>query len=232
MSPDDLRARQRPSRGFWDALARATPWWLVAALAAAMLAGLAGWDRPTAEAIRAHIADQPVAAAAPALTWRAAARMVSRCGESWVYVLIAAAVLLAAWRVATARRRLLRIGLGWLLALALGGIVARIIKIACGRWRPSHLAEGQFGFTFFSFNHKLNSFPSGHACDAMVAAVVNWCAWPKLRPLAAAWFVLIAAARLVALDHFPSDLAAGALIGLFSALFARSWLARANTRGQ
>ena len=49
--------------------------------------------------------------------------------------------------------------------------------------------------------------------------------WPRMRGLIIAYALLIAFTRLVLLAHHPSDVVAGAAIGLIGAMCVRYWLA-------
>ena len=49
--------------------------------------------------------------------------------------------------------------------------------------------------------------------------------WPRLRAVMIVYAVAIAASRLVLLAHHPSDVAAGAIVGLLGAMFVRYWFA-------
>jgi membrane-associated phospholipid phosphatase len=49
--------------------------------------------------------------------------------------------------------------------------------------------------------------------------------WPQARIAMAVYALVIAATRLVLLAHHPSDVVAGALIGVIGALFVRYWFA-------
>ena len=49
--------------------------------------------------------------------------------------------------------------------------------------------------------------------------------WPKVRPLMWTYAVIIAVSRVVLTAHFPSDVLAGAIIGVAGALLVRDWFA-------
>jgi undecaprenyl-diphosphatase len=49
--------------------------------------------------------------------------------------------------------------------------------------------------------------------------------WPRLRLFMFAYAVVIAATRLVLLAHHPSDVVAGAVVGLLGAMVVRYWFA-------
>jgi undecaprenyl-diphosphatase len=68
-----------------------------------------------------------------------------------------------------------------------------------------------------------SSFPSSHAANAVVLAAVLARRWRKWR--VAFWIVaaIVAAFRVVANRHYPSDVVAGAAIGLASAWAAARW---------
>jgi len=196
-------------------LIRAIPWLLVAGLLVLMAAGLSGLDRSVAEAVRAH----PVTATG----WvHVAAKRISVLGRSECYV-VPTLLLLAWWWRFRIERRLFKLCLWLLAAEAASGLVTRILKIVFGRWRPTQLANGHFGFDFFQLAAKRNSFPSGHTSDAMSVAVVLWFVCPRLRPVAAAWVVLMGAARVLVLDHFVADVAVGAVVGLVCTLALRPY---------
>ena len=104
--------------------------------------------------------------------------------------------------------------------------LVRILKIVLGRARPEH----GFEFTFFSLAFRYNSFPSGHAADAFVSGVFLFyllknskgTAW-RFLPLVYA--SLIAISRVFVSAHYPSDVAAGMVIGTLGAWF---FIARLN----
>ena len=49
--------------------------------------------------------------------------------------------------------------------------------------------------------------------------------WPRLRGAMLVYALAIGASRLVLLAHHPSDVVAGALLGVIGALFVRYWFA-------
>lgn len=66
----------------------------------------------------------------------------------------------------------------------------------------------------------LPSFPSGHIRELTGLCVVLGYFWPKARPLAVAYIVLVAISRVYVGAHFPSDVVAGVLIGALAGSFA------------
>jgi membrane-associated phospholipid phosphatase len=111
-------------------------------------------------------------------------------------------------------------------AVALPGVLFAIVKRLIGRGRP--LVGGSadpFLYLPLSWNVEYASLPSGHAMNAFAAATAIGALWPKTRPLLWTYALIIATSRVVVTAHFPSDVLAGAIIGVTSALLLREWLA-------
>ena len=70
-----------------------------------------------------------------------------------------------------------------------------------------------------------SSFPSGHSITAAALAFAVSALWPKARPAMIVYALVILATRLVLLAHHPSDVVAGALVGVIGAMFVRYWFA-------
>jgi undecaprenyl-diphosphatase len=119
------------------------------------------------------------------------------------------------------------IRLGFLfVAIALPGLVVTIVKRLVGRARP--LVGGSVDpFLYLPFGWKVEyaSLPSGHATDAFAAALAIGALWPQLRPWMWTYAVLIAASRVVLTAHFPSDVLAGAFVGVTGVVLVRAWFA-------
>ena len=84
---------------------------------------------------------------------------------------------------------------------------------------PSLIQSHKYGFNFFHVGAAYNSFPSGHSAVIFSVATVIWIMYPRLRWLA---FVICAAVIIGLLGcdfHFPSDIIAGAFIGVIAAYF-------------
>jgi membrane-associated phospholipid phosphatase len=105
----------------------------------------------------------------------------------------------------------------------LGG---ELIKWIVGRGRPFVGGEANaFNFAHFAGGEAYASFPSGHAVTSFALAFAVTAIWPQARIAMAVYAVLIALSRLVLLAHHPSDVAAGALIGVIGAMAVRYWFA-------
>jgi membrane-associated phospholipid phosphatase len=105
-------------------------------------------------------------------------------------------------------------------------LAGEVIKLIAGRGRP--FVGGQanaFNFAPFNGTEAYASFPSGHAITAFALAFAVSALWPRARVVMGVYAVLIAISRLVLLAHHPSDVVAGALIGVIGAMFVRYWFA-------
>jgi undecaprenyl-diphosphatase len=105
-------------------------------------------------------------------------------------------------------------------------LVGEAIKWIVGRGRPFVGGEANaFNFSHFAGTEAYASFPSGHAITSFALAFAVSVVWPRARAAMVAYAILIAATRLVLLAHHPSDVVAGALIGIIGAMFVRYWFA-------
>ena len=167
----------------------------------------------------------------PSLWW---VRILTDFGKD-EYVLAALGVLLIAVALAAPAfrgiQRSLLLGLGTrlqflFLAVAVSNLVTEVLKYSVGRGRPFVGGEANaFHFSHFAGNPAYYSFPSGHATTAFALAFAVSSVWPASRFAMALYAVIIAATRLVLLAHHPSDVVAGALIGIIGAMFVRYWFA-------
>ncbi|QRM53608.1 phosphatase PAP2 family protein [Sinorhizobium sp. BG8] len=131
-----------------------------------------------------------------------------------------------------------RVFLYFFLTIGSASALVHLLKFLIGRARPELLLElGAYSFTPFTGNTLFESFPSGHS-----AAVGSFCGAfsmlvPRLRLLFLVLALAIGISRVVVGAHYPSDVAAGLLLGLWTALmmafvFARrNWLFRLDDRG-
>ena len=151
------------------------------------------------------------------------------------YVLLLLAVLLLAVLLAapalhgSTERRLLAIGLRlqfMVLAISVPLIFGELVKWTAGRGRPFVGGEANaFNFTPFVGTEAHASFPSAHSITAFALAFAVAAVWPRWRGLMIAYALLIAFTRLVLLAHHPSDVVAGATIGIIGVMGVRYWFA-------
>ena len=128
-------------------------------------------------------------------------------------------LVLAYWRRS---KKWMRIFAAMILACALAGAGARVVKIAAGRARPS--VETEAAWKGPSLSARYNAFPSGHtaASTAFFATLALAC-WRIGVPFLVIP-LLIAFSRMYVGAHFLSDVVCASLIGLLSAYVVAQWL--------
>ncbi|MGL9617734.1 phosphatase PAP2 family protein [Bradyrhizobium sp. U531] len=128
-------------------------------------------------------------------------------------------------------RRALLLGLGTrvqflFLSIAVSAFAAEILKYIAGRGRPFVGGKANpFNFVPFEGSGAYASLPSGHAVAAFALAFAVSALWPRLRVFMFTYAIVILLTRLVLLAHHPSDVAAGALVGMVGAMAVRYWFA-------
>ena len=178
-----------------------------------------------------EIAQMP-ARGTPALWW---VRILTDFGKD-EYVLGALGALLIVIAIAAPAmrgiQRTLLLGLGTrlqfvFLAVLLPILVGEVIKWVVGRGRPfvGGAEANVFNFSHFAGTQAYSSFPSGHSITAAALAFAVAALWPRARGAMIVYAVIIVATRLVLLAHHPSDVVAGALLGVIGALCVRYWFA-------
>ena len=216
-SPSHSRRAEAARRAARHAL------WLSAALGVAIIVlmfAIDAWE----------IAQMPKRGS-PSLWWL---RIVTDFGKD-EYVLAALAVMLIAIAIVSPAlrgiQRSLLLGLGTRLqfifcAVAFSNLVTEVLKYCIGRGRPFVGGEANpFHFSHFAGNPAYYSFPSGHATTAFALAMAVSAVWPQARVAMAIYALIIAVSRLVLLAHHPSDVVAGAMVGIVGAVFVRYWFA-------
>jgi undecaprenyl-diphosphatase len=162
-------------------------------------------------------------------------RWITRWGMSdWVLYPTFFAWLLA-WLVSLVTREKLKAALGELAAasgfvfagVAFPGAISALLKRFIGRGRPeTWTAEAPLAFRPWSWGaYDWQSFPSGHATTSFALAAVIAFLWPR-----AFWFALvlagtIAASRVILGEHYPTDITAGAVLGVLGAYAVRAFFA-------
>jgi undecaprenyl-diphosphatase len=114
------------------------------------------------------------------------------------------------------------------ISVALSAILANVLKYTTDLPRPYEL---------YPFIEKLGSggspsFPSGHTADAFAFAMAISLVWRKWQIVIPAfiWAALVGYTRIVLGVHFPSDVLAGALIGIICALASYGFWSRIKKR--
>lgn len=148
--------------------------------------------------------------------------LLARLGSGAVLVAFSAALLVAGrLRMQPA---LFHAGLQGLVAHGAAALVTQLLKHTIGRPRPRVTQEGEFQFEP-SLVSGFDSFPSGHTSASFAVATVLARHFPRLGWIAYPAAALIACSRVWRGSHFPTDVVAGAAIGvLIGALLAYSYL--------
>lgn len=135
----------------------------------------------------------------------------------------AALILITVWLTHPALRS--RVSRTFFAAVA-GGLMANIVKLCVSRTRPKAFDfDGSIWSSFTGMfawgagGSKQQGFPSAHTAFAIAFAVMLGELFPKARR----WFLclgaLVACQRVAVLAHFPSDVLAGAAVGLLTARY-------------
>ncbi len=111
-------------------------------------------------------------------------------------------------------------------AVAAAGLVGQILKNLLCRARPTAVGAGVFfrEFPCVPAPYALASFPSGHATTAFALATVLSLWYPRWT---AAWLALatiVGWSRVALGSHFPSDVLAGAIVGVGVTLVFFRWV--------
>ncbi len=161
--------------------------------------------------------DPLAAAGAPHIdSLESAARFFSFVGNG--LFLIPLSVALYVIGAVSGRNRLSDSGRISLYAAVISGILVNVLKAAFERPRMAH-ADGSIlklleHPAVFDLTGRFNSFPSGHATISFAVALVLAKRYPGGRYFFYLTAVLVAASRVWLGSHYPSDVTAGALLGL------------------
>ncbi len=118
----------------------------------------------------------------------------------------------------TADRRLVRAGVRMLLAHEIATLAKDLIKERIDRTRP-HSAKTHSDRAVKPGRHTAKtktSFPSGHSAGATAVARAFGREYPQLQAPALAAAAVVAGMQVPRLNHFPSDVAAGVMLGAAS----------------
>ncbi|MFI6360156.1 phosphatase PAP2 family protein [Streptomyces sp. NPDC050743] len=143
---------------------------------------------------------------------------MEECAES--SKLWCGAAVVMAWAGGWRGRRAAAAGLA---TLAVAQLVSNgLCKHLADRARPP---KGWFPHDEVEDRPASSSFPSGHTAAAAAFTAAVWPAWPLAGMVCAVPAAAVAIERVQSGAHFPSDVAAGAGIGL-----ATAWLVRHSPR--
>jgi membrane-associated phospholipid phosphatase len=147
---------------------------------------------------------------------------VSRYGNWPTHVVLGLLFAGVAWF--RRNKKWARIFLSMLIACALAGAAARVVKIGVGRARPSVQTEATWNGP--SLSSKYHAFPSGHtaASTAFFATLifVNW----RIGIAYLSIPLLIGFSRMYVAAHYLSDVLCAAILGLVCALLVARFALR------
>ena len=156
------------------------------------------WDARLSEQMR--VAEKPGAL-------RSLAAFLAHSGDSWFW----AAALLLTWLFSNSLWR--KFEIVELVGISVLVVLVMSIKFLVRRKRP----EGEWGGIYR--NTDPHSFPSGHAARSFFIAVIAISLSPVwLAIILCIWAPLVALARVAMGVHYVSDVVAGAIVGIVSAL--------------
>ena len=108
----------------------------------------------------------------------------------------------------------------------MSGLFVNVVKMLFGRARPRLIDQvGAHYFDPLTFGYLNASFPSGHSTTvgAIVGILMVW--FPRWSLLIVELGLFFAATRIAAEAHYPSDVVAGFVVGLFFSIGLARWLA-------
>lgn len=191
---------------------RAVFYWLIAIFVSAIVIASAFYlDDSVREFVRQH-QDRAL---------RNFMRYVSRIGDWYGHALLGLVLMAIAWW--RGNRKWLRIVVSMLIALAFAGLVARGIKIATARARPSVKAEEIVN----RWSSKYHAFPSGHVAASMGFFGVLLFARRRIGVACLPIPILIGISRMYVAAHYLSDVVCAGVLGLLCA-YATIRLVRSN----
>jgi undecaprenyl-diphosphatase len=164
---------------------------------------------------------------------RGALEQITPYGESdWILYPSAGLFVLTALVALFVRWKLMRTMLWQFAALyafffvgvGLPSLISTLVKRLIGRARPMHFDEvGTLRFNWNWLDWTYQSFPSGHATTAFALATVIGFISPRWFYPGLALAAVIGISRISMGVHYPSDVVAGAILGLLGAYLVR-WI--------
>ena len=157
-------------------------------------------------------------------------KMVQHSFTYKVWAPLATLVLIIAWWKQGGLAPMFRSKMGQLsISIFFTVTICAVVKLALGRYRPElFLTQHLYGFSGFPGlvqNDLRTSMPSDHSAIIFCLVITLVC-WSRVM----LWrFVLIAAgcalviARVIYLRHFPSDVLAGVVVGMWGSSLAFYW---------
>ena len=146
-------------------------------------------------------------------------------------VVIVVPLLLIAWAARSRRREWQRAALAVGLSVLAAFLIGYALKYGIGRPRPYELYPELL--RPFSLE-RTPSFPSGHATSSMALAVALWLNYRRrwLTALSVGWSLCVCLSRVYEGVHYPTDVAAGIVLGAAVAWAVRRLLTHPGQSGR
>jgi undecaprenyl-diphosphatase len=202
-------------------LSRSTAWWFLAGFVAVIAA--------------LHLLDHTLIVWGDGLpdNVHAVFKWITRWGESdWILIPSLCGIGLA-WLLSLATRdrlrewarQLLVVSSFIFLGVGVPSLIATLLKRIIGRARPMEwTAEAPLSFRPVNWDaYTFQSFPSGHSTTAFSLALTIAFLWPRSFWPMLGVAVLIAMSRIIAGQHYLTDITAGAVLGTLGAFVVRNF---------
>ena len=167
-------------------------------------------------------------------SWREPFFVITDYGRSDWILLPALGLFVVAWLVSRALKGLPRLASvelavwsGYIfLGVGAPGLMSNILKRIIGRGRPDVFEQsGAFSFQSVFNDWTFQSFPSGHTTTAIALAFTIGFLVPRLFPWLLAMGIIVGISRVPVGMHYPTDVLAGACMGMLGAYLVRNLLA-------
>ena len=137
--------------------------------------------------------------------WCLAGKCISKTGDGYLQAALPLLIWLANVNAAA------QFVISCLIAFSIERPVYFVLKNSLKRRRPPQ-AIPYFNSTIIASDEF--SFPSGHTSAAFLLAYISWQFFAVLGLILFAWAILVGCSRVLLGVHFPSDIIAGASLGL------------------
>lgn len=108
------------------------------------------------------------------------------------------------------------------LSIGGAGILANILKVIFGRYRPHMLfAQNLYGFGFWGFGYDSASFPSGHATTVAALAFSLYVVYPRHKYIYLLLAIPVVFSRVILGSHFPTDVVFGSYLAIVATTYLK-----------